>query len=79
MTIFGLMSKRNTRPEKPAYNCIKEILEAQGKSQTWLAEQLDMDFQTIARYVNNRRQPTLERLFEIAKTLKVNVKDLINS
>ena len=73
------MSKRNTKSAKPAYNCIKEILEAQGKSQTWLAEQLDMDFQTIARYVNNHRQPTIERLFEIAKALKVDVKDLINS
>ena len=76
MTIFDLMAK--LKAEK-SYNCIKEILEAQGKTQTWLAEQMDMDFQTIARYVNNRRQPTLERLFEIAKVLKVNAKDLINS
>ena len=73
------MAKRNSKAEKPSYNCIKEILESQGKSQTWLAEQLDLDFQTIARYVNNRRQPSIAKLFEIAKVLKVNVKELINS
>lgn len=78
MTIFDLMAKRTKKTEK-SYNCIKEVLEAQGKSQTWLAAQMDMDFQTITRYVNNYRQPTIERLFEIAKVLKVNPKELINS
>jgi len=67
------------RKEKFAYNRIKEILEDQDKSQTWLAEQLDLDFQTVTRYVNNNRQPSLEKLFEIAKVLKVNPKELINT
>jgi transcriptional regulator with XRE-family HTH domain len=67
------------RREKASYNRIKEVLESQHKSQTWLAEQLDLDFQTITRYVNNNRQPTLARLFEIAKVLKTNPKELINS
>jgi len=61
------------------YNRIREVLEAQGKSQTWLSEKLDMDFITITRYVNNIRQPRIEILFEIAKALKVNPKDLLNS
>jgi transcriptional regulator with XRE-family HTH domain len=50
------------RKEKVIYNRIKDILKERGKSQTWLAEQLDLDFQTITRYVNNNRQPTLPHL-----------------
>jgi transcriptional regulator with XRE-family HTH domain len=67
------------RKEKVSYNRIKEVLEDMGKSQTWLAEQLDLDFQTITRYVNNNRQPAIARLFEIAKVLKVNPRELLNS
>lgn len=67
------------RKEKIVYNRLREVLEDRGKSQTWLAEQMDLDFQTITRYVNNNRQPTLARLYEIAKILKVNPKELLNS
>jgi putative transcriptional regulator len=77
--IFTLMAKKKSKSEKPRFNRIKEILEEQQKSQTWLAEQLDLDFQTVTRYVNNNRQPTVERLFEIAGVLRVNPKELINS
>lgn len=73
------MSKRKTKSEKPSYNRIKEVLEQQEKTQTWLAEQLDKDFKTVTRYINNHRQPTIETLFEIAKILKVNPRDLLNS
>jgi transcriptional regulator with XRE-family HTH domain len=59
-------------------NCIREVLEAQGKTQTWLAEKLDKDFVTVTRYVNNKRQPTLETLFAIAQILKVSPRELIN-
>ncbi|GCC53181.1 XRE family transcriptional regulator [Chryseotalea sanaruensis] len=65
--------------EKVVLNRLSEVLEDRGKSQIWLAEQLDLDFQTITRYVNNNRQPTLSRLFEIAKILKVNPRELLNS
>jgi putative transcriptional regulator len=73
------MAKRKPKPVKIAFNRIKDVLEEQQKSQTWLAEQLDMDFQTVTRYVNNHRQPTVPRLFEIAKVLKVNPRDLLYS
>lgn len=63
----------------PKYNRIKDVLMAQGKTQTWLAEKLDRDFITITRYCNNHRQPSLATLFEIAKLLKTNPKELLNS
>jgi putative transcriptional regulator len=55
------------------------VLIAQGRTQTWLAEKLDRDFITITRYCNNRRQPSIPTLFEIAKALRVNPKDLLHS
>jgi transcriptional regulator with XRE-family HTH domain len=60
-------------------NVIKRVLEDQDKTQTWLAEKLDRDFVTVTRYVNNKRQPSLETLFDIAQILKVNPKELLNS
>jgi putative transcriptional regulator len=60
-------------------NAIKKVLENQEKTQTWLAEKLDKDFVTVTRYVNNKRQPSLETLFEIAQILKVNPRELLNS
>jgi putative transcriptional regulator len=66
------------RIQQPKYNRIKDVLMAQGKTQTWLAEKLDRDFMTVTRYCNNLRQPSIPTLFEIAKALKVNPKDLIN-
>lgn len=59
------------------YNRIKEVLESKALSQTWLAEQLDLDFQTVTRYVNNHRQPSIPVLFEIAKVLKVKAVELL--
>lgn len=72
------MAKRKSKREKIIYNRIREILEEQGRTQVWLAEQLDLDFQTVTRYVNNNRQPGIARLFEIARILKVNPGDLLN-
>jgi transcriptional regulator with XRE-family HTH domain len=59
-------------------NRIKEILDKKGIKQTWLADQLDKSYNMVNGYVKNRRQPKLEILFEIAKLLDVEVKDLIN-
>lgn len=60
-------------------NRIKEVLEEKGIKQTWLAEQLGKSFSMINAYACNRRQPNLELLFEIARILQVNPKDLISS
>jgi putative transcriptional regulator len=70
---------KTTKTTAGKLNRIKEVLAEQGKTQIWLAEQLDRDFQTVTRYVNNHRQPTLDTIFAIAKVLKVNPRDLINS
>ena len=58
-------------------NRIKEVLEEKGIKQTWLAEKLGKSYNMVNGYVRNRQQPRLEVLFEIAKILEVEVKDLI--
>jgi transcriptional regulator with XRE-family HTH domain len=64
--------------DKPM-NRIKEVLEERGIKQTWLAERLGKSFCIVNSYVCNRRQPSLEVLFETAKILNVDPKELIKS
>ena len=58
-------------------NRIKEILVEKGIKQKWLAEQLNKSYNVVNGYVQNRQQPRLEVLYEIAEILKVSVKDLL--
>lgn len=58
-------------------NRIKEVLENKGIKQTWLAEKLGKSYNMVNGYVQNRQQPRLEVLYEIAKILEVEVKDLL--
>ncbi len=59
-------------------NRIKEVLEIKGLTQIWLAKQLGKSYNMVNSYAQNRRQPSIESLFEIAKILDVKVTDLIN-
>ena len=52
-------------------NRIKEVLIEKGIKQTWLAEKLGKSFTIVNSYVCNRRQPSLELLFQIAEILQV--------
>lgn len=60
-------------------NRIKEVLEDKGIKQTWLAEKLGKSYNMVNRYVQNRQQPRLEILMEIANILDIDVKELIIS
>lgn len=60
-------------------NRIKEVLEQKGIKQKWLSEKLDKSFNTVNSYVQNRQQPRLEVLNEIAEILNVDVRELIVS
>jgi transcriptional regulator with XRE-family HTH domain len=58
-------------------NRIKEVLEEKSITQTWLSEKLGKSYNMVNSYVQNRRQPSIEILCEIAKSLKVDPKDLL--
>jgi len=60
-------------------NRIKEVLEERGIKQTWLAEKLGKSYNMVNSYVQNRSQPSLETLNQIAKLLNVDVRELIVS
>lgn len=55
------------------------MLDQKGIRQTWLADKLGKSFSIVNAYVCNRRQPSLELLFEIAEILQVDPKELIDS
>ena len=60
------------------YNRIKVVLAEKGKSNNDLAEFLGVEASTVSNYVTNARQPTVERLFVIAKFLGVEARELIS-
>ncbi|MDM1484324.1 helix-turn-helix transcriptional regulator [Myroides odoratimimus] len=58
-------------------NRLKIVLAEKSKTNRWLAEQLGKSEVTISRWCTNEVQPSLEVLYDIAKLLNANVKDLI--
>jgi len=58
-------------------NRIKEVLESKGLTQVWLAETLGKSYNMVNSYVQNRRQPSIEVLYQIAKILNVDATDLL--
>jgi putative transcriptional regulator len=60
-------------------NRIKEVLKEKGIKQIWLSEQLGKNYNMVNAYVQNRQQPRLETLIDIANILDVDVKELIIS
>ena len=60
-------------------NRIKEVLEQKGIKQTWLAEKLGKNYNMVNAYAQNRQQPRLETLMEIADILDIDVKELLVS
>lgn len=63
---------------KEYINRIKIALAEQNKTNRWLAEKTGKSDITISRWVQNKTQPSLEQLVEIAKVLEISPKDLIN-
>ncbi|WP_353148592.1 helix-turn-helix transcriptional regulator [Chryseobacterium sp.] len=60
-------------------NRLKIILAEQSKTSKWLAKELSKSESTISRWCTNEIQPSVETLTEIAKLLKIDVRELLNS
>jgi repressor LexA len=58
-------------------NNIKIVLGEKGLTQTRLSAELGKSYNMVNSYVQNRRQPSIGILFDIAKILKVDTKDLL--
>lgn len=60
-------------------NRIKVVLAEKDLTNKWLGQQLGKSEFTVSRWTTNKQQPSVEQLFDIAKTLHVEVKDLLIS
>lgn len=60
-------------------NRLAEVLTEKGVYNREIAKFLNKSEQTISRWVNNHRQPSLEELNKIAEFLKVDIRDLLYS
>ena len=58
-------------------NRLTGVLEKKMKKQTWLTNQQCKSHNMVNGYVQNRQQPRIEVLYEIAEILGVSVKELL--
>ncbi len=58
-------------------NRLKSVLAEKPLIEKWLAEHIGKSENTISKWCSNKGQPSLEKLVEIAKTLDVDVRDLL--
>lgn len=66
-------------PKKVKMNRIKDVLQSQGRSQAWLAEQIGKSYVIVTNYCNNNSQPSIPVLRSIAKVLDIDVRELLIS
>lgn len=58
-------------------NRISEVLEEKGIKNNDLVIHFRVKKETVSRWVNNKQQPTLNTLNDIAKFLEVDIRDLL--
>lgn len=58
-------------------NRLKVVLAEQKRTSKWLAEQLKKDPASVSKWCTNASQPSLMTLVEIARSLNIDVKDLL--
>jgi transcriptional regulator with XRE-family HTH domain len=62
-----------------AINRLKSVLAERQITNKRLSERMNLSTTTVSRWCTNKAQPSLETLVEIAKILRVDVKDLLVS
>ena len=60
-------------------NRLKVVLAEKKRTNKWLAQKLGKDPATVSKLCTNTAQPSLETLSDIAMSLEVDVKDLLQS
>ena len=58
-------------------NRIKEVLKQKGIKQIWLADKVGKSYNMVNGYVQNRQQPRLEVLNDIAEIQDADVRNLL--
>ncbi len=70
---IGFAEREQTRP------LVKVVLAEKEKTGTWLSEQMGHSISTVSLWMTNKVQPSVEQLYEIARHLDVDVKELLVS
>ena len=69
----------NSAERKQARPQVKIVLAEKERTGTWLSEQMGHSISTVSRWMTNKVQPSVEQLYEIARHLDVDVKELLVS
>ena len=69
----------NSAEREQARTQFKIGLAEKERTGTWLSEQMGHSISTVSRWMTNKVQPSVEQLYEIARHLDVDVKDLLIS
>ena len=77
ITKFALFANQNAMAKY--INRLKVVLAEQHKTNLWLAKTLGKDPATVSKWCTNTAQPSLETLHEIAQSLKVDIRTLLNA
>ena len=70
---FNFTEREQARPQ------VKIVLAEKERTGTWLSEQMGHSIGTVLRWMTNKVQPSVEQLYEIARHLDVDVKELLVS
>ena len=60
-------------------NRLVDVLKEKGITAYRLSKDSGVAYDLISAYTKNTRQPSLETLFKLAKTLKIDPRDLLNT
>jgi hypothetical protein len=69
----------NSAEREQARTQFKIVLAEKEKTGTWLSEQMGRNIGTVSRWMTNNVQPSVEQLYDIAKYLDVDVRELLVS
>ena len=72
-------NKMSNNEQTSVRNRLKIVLVEQGRTNRWLAEQLGKTEHTVSRWCQNKTQPTISVLGQIAQIHDVDVRLLIKS
>jgi transcriptional regulator with XRE-family HTH domain len=64
---------------KPIYNRIKAALAEQGKTSLWLSKTIGKNPNTVSKWCRNDMQPRIENLYQVARALNIDVRELLVS
>ena len=69
--------EKSQMKDKAPINRIKVVLVENGKTNKWLAEQMNVAPTTVSKWCTNNCQPTVETLMKIAEVLGVEITELL--